>query len=76
MTRLYAILGAIGAVVAAIFAAFTMGGRSAKHKRDAQDAKASLDAEINRRKLDDDIDQDTDLAARARRVGLRGPGAE
>ena len=43
MSRLYAILGAIGAVFAALFAAFTMGGRSTANKRDAQDARASLD---------------------------------
>lgn len=76
MTRLYAILGAIGATVAAVFAAFFMGGKNAKAKLDAKQSKASLDAEINRSKLDAEIDQDDDLAARARRSGLRGPGTE
>lgn len=70
MTRLYAILAAIGGAIVAALAFLKMGEVSADNRRDARDAKANLDAEINRRKLDDEIDQDTDLAARARRSGL------
>ena len=40
MTRLYAILGAIGALLASIAGAFALGGRSAKNARDAKDARA------------------------------------
>lgn len=67
------IIGAVGAVIAAIAGAFFMGGRGAKNKHDAQDARRALDAETARRKLDDEIASDTDLAARARRAGIVRP---
>lgn len=43
MTTLWALLGGIGSVIAAIVIAFLTGGRSAKHKRDAQDARREAD---------------------------------
>ena len=76
MMSLYAMIAAAVGVLGSVIVAYFAGGRSVKYKRDAQDAKASLDAEINRRKLDDEIDQDTNLASRARRIGLRGPGTK
>ena len=60
MTRLYAILGAIGAVFAAIFAAFTLGGRSTANKRDAQDAKASLDTYRKSTEAQDALEHSSD----------------
>ena len=66
----WALLGGIGTVIAAIVIAFVTGSRSTSNKRDARDAKAARAADENRRKLDNEIDQDVDLAARARRSGL------
>lgn len=67
---LWALLGGIGTVIAAIVVAFATGSRFTGNKRDARDAKAARVADENRRKLDNEIDQDVDLAARARRSGL------
>ena len=66
----WALLGGIGTVIAAIVVAFATGSRFTSNKRDALDAKAARAADENRRKLDNEIDQDVDLAARARRSGL------
>lgn len=44
MTRLYAILAAIGGVLASILGAFALGGRSAKNARDAKDARREVEA--------------------------------
>ena len=66
----WALLGGIGTVIAAIVVAFATGSRFTSNKRDARDAKAARAADENRRKLDNEIDQDVDLAARARRSGL------
>ena len=66
----WALLGGIGSVIAAIVIAFVTGSRSTSNKRDARDAKAARAADENRRKLDNEIDQDVDLAARARRSGI------
>lgn len=72
-------LSAIAAIIISLIGSWAgvyfLGGRNAKAKLDAKQSKASLDAEINRSKLDAEIDQDDDLAARARRSGLRGPDA-
>ena len=70
MTTLWALLGGIGTVIAAIVIAFVTGSQSTSNKRDARDAKAARAADENRRKLDNEIDQDVDLAARARRSGI------
>lgn len=40
---LYAILAALGSIVAAIVGAFAMGARSSKNKRDAQAARREAD---------------------------------
>lgn len=67
---LYAILGSVVSVIVAIVGAFIWGGKSANRKKEARETEASLQAEFNRRKLDDEIAQDTDLATRARNAGL------
>lgn len=73
---LYAILGGAGALIVSILGAFFWGGRSATNKRDAQDARRALDAEQKRRKLDDEIADDTDLVARAKRSGIVRPDSD
>ena len=55
MTTLWALLGGIGSVIAAIVVAFLTGGRSAKHKRDAQDARREAETYRNARNAQDEM---------------------
>jgi hypothetical protein len=69
---LIAALAAIGTVVGA----YLKGGSNAKAKQEAADAKAAAKAHEDRRRIEDDIEQDDDLAGRARRAGVVRPGSE
>lgn len=73
---LYAIIGGIVAAIGGMILSFLMGSRSANRKRDADQSEASLDAELKRRKLDDEINADPDLVERARNSGLLRDDAE
>lgn len=70
---LEAILAVIVAVVAAFGLGRWQGGRRARERREADDARAGVEAETQRRRIEDDIDQDIDLAGRARRSGVVRP---
>jgi hypothetical protein len=63
---LIAALAAIGTVVGA----YIKGGSNAKAKQETASAKAAAQAHEDRRRIEDDIDQDDDLAGRARRAGI------
>ena len=62
MTTLWALLGGVGSVIAAIVIAFLTGGRSAKHKRDAQDARREADTYRKSREAQSDISDLSDDA--------------
>jgi hypothetical protein len=72
----YALLAAILAIFAALCAALRTGGRTERAQIEAIAARTAAEAERNRTELDDEISQDVDLAARARRIGLVRPGSE
>ncbi|WP_182442164.1 hypothetical protein [Cereibacter sphaeroides] len=65
-------LGALSAVVALVVA-FLAGRLRASTSSALDAAERALGAEATRRQVDDEIADDTDLAARARRVGLVRP---
>lgn len=60
----------IAAVVFAIYAAFVMGVRREKSDERVREAVEAYDNERLRRQIDDEIEEDTDLAGRARRAGI------
>lgn len=60
----------VAAVVVAIYAAFVMGVRREKSDERVREAVKAYDNERVRRRIDEDIKEDTDLAGRARRAGI------
>ncbi len=71
---LYAIFGIVAAIFAALWAALRTGAKSERAQIEAIAARTAAEAERNRTELDDEIAQDVDLVARARRIGLVRPG--
>lgn len=69
MIRFYAALAALGALLAFALKLIGLGRQSLK----ADITEAALKAERDRLELDDEINRDPDLAARARRIGLVRP---
>ena len=67
------ILIGIGAILASLAGAFFAGRRGAQNKSALDAAERAVKAEGTRRKVEDEIADDPDLAARARRVGLVRP---
>lgn len=65
---LYAILGSVVSVIAAIVGAFVWGGKSANRKSEARQAEAKLDAYIKSRKSQDEVARmsDADILDRLR----------
>jgi hypothetical protein len=55
---------------------YAKGRSDANLRNEVEAARASIEAERKRRDLDDQIAADTDLADRARRIGLVRPGRE
>lgn len=60
----------VAALFGIVMAAVRAGARKERDADDLRDTGAALDAERKREALDDEINQDTDLADRARRAGL------
>jgi hypothetical protein len=54
-------------------AGYFKGRHDARVKAELDAARAAMRAEAKRRRIEDDIAQDTDLAARARRIGMQRP---
>lgn len=68
-------LAGLAAIGAALAWAFMRGKRAARQETALEAAERIAAAERKRRDIEDAIQADTDLAARARRIGLqRGPG--
>ena len=63
----------LAAGMALLLGARLSGRRSANADNKLRDLEQRLNAETTRREIDDDIQQDADLAARARRSGLVRP---
>lgn len=66
-------LAGAGAVIVALVTAWWRGRRSGQSAAKTQATRAALEAERKREEIEDDIQQDPDLAARARRSGLVRP---
>lgn len=63
-------LAAAGAIIGALFWARRSGKRDAKRETALEAAERAAKLERERGKLDDEIQQDTDLVARAMRAGV------
>jgi hypothetical protein len=61
------------AALAGLAVAWWRGHASARRASDNRNTRAALDAERNRTRIEDEIQAETDLAARARRSGLVRP---
>jgi hypothetical protein len=68
-----AILTGVAALVALIGGAYWRGGADASQDAKARATRHALDAEQGRERIEDAIDQDSDLARRAHDVGLVRP---
>ncbi len=66
-------LGAILAGIVAVVGALVLGRRQGRQAAQDKAATTALGHERKRQEQDDDIQQDTDLAARARRSGIVRP---
>ena len=69
------LIAALGAI-ATVAGAYLKGRSDTKAKAETANAKAAAQAHDDRRRIEDDIDQDDDLAGRARRAGIVRPGSE
>lgn len=69
------VLWLAGAVVA-VLGIFMAGKREARRDAKTKAAEATVKALKDRERIDDDISQDTDLAARARKSGIVRPCGE
>ncbi len=69
-SRLGRWLGAIFAAVMALVGVWAAGRRTGRQAAETDALRHSVTAVQTRERIDDEIDQDTDLAARARSTGL------
>lgn len=67
---IWGLVAFLSLVFGAIWAAVRAVARKEDLQNEVEASRASVEAEQKRVRLDDDISQDADLAARARRAGL------
>ena len=70
LNRLKRIGSYLAALIVAIYVAFKVGMRKEAYEERVREAEDSYAAERMRRRIDEDVQEDTDLADRARRAGV------